>query len=135
MQTAITAQVQSESDLRASNHETSRLTDDNSTVVRYCHALLFVGLWVGLGIVLKLDPNAYLLAGVPLTIGFQLLVRRRPLSAMWVRQAPPFRLGRLGALLAVGLLIVPVKELSAPGSGLQVSTGRLTVLSSPLHVG
>jgi len=51
-------------------------------------APLFIALWMALGWTLKLDPNQYLLLGTPLTVIFQLFVNRRPLRAMWVRNAP-----------------------------------------------
>ena len=45
----------------------------------------FVAAWVGLGYVFPVSAEAYLLMGVPLTIAFQLLVRRRPVRELLVR--------------------------------------------------
>ena len=58
---------------------------------RLIEVTLAVGLWMALGIVLHLSVFTYLLLGLPLTAAFQLGVRRQPLRALWVREAPPFR--------------------------------------------
>jgi membrane protease YdiL (CAAX protease family) len=75
---------------------------------RWVDVLLFLGIWVAAGLVLRLSDNAYLLLGVPLTIAFQKVVRRAPILALWVRQAPPFRLGWRGRIAAALLAILPV---------------------------
>jgi membrane protease YdiL (CAAX protease family) len=62
---------------------------------------------MGIGFAMPTDTNAYLLLGVPLTLFFQLGIRRAPVRALWVREAPPFRLGWAGSLAAVGLAILP----------------------------
>jgi hypothetical protein len=56
---------------------------------RYIAVVLFVAAWMACGWLLRLDPNTYLVLGIPLTILFQWLVRRRPIQALWVREAPP----------------------------------------------
>jgi hypothetical protein len=75
---------------------------------------LFVGVWIALGYALRLPADPYLLLGIPLTLAFQLLVRRRPLRAAWVREAPRFRLSRQGWLVAAVLLVLPLYLLIAP---------------------
>ena len=78
---------------------------------RWAEGILFVAAWTGLGWALELDPNAYLLMGVPLTLAFQWYVRGLPTRAMWIRDVPSF--GRiwmiptvlLGALPAVFLVV------------------------------
>src|SRR5262249_26780270 len=55
--------------------------------------------------------NLYLLLGVPLLLVFQLIVRRQPLRALWVRQAPPFRLDGKGIAIAIVLMMVPLLNL------------------------
>jgi membrane protease YdiL (CAAX protease family) len=52
---------------------------------RPLEGLAFVAAWVGLGYLLPGSDEAYLLMGIPLTIAFQMLVRRRPLRELWVR--------------------------------------------------
>lgn len=66
-----------------------------------------VTLWMALGWLLSLDSYPDLLLGVPLTVLFQLGVRRQPLRALWVRQAPRFRLGWSNVMLALGFALLP----------------------------
>ena len=44
---------------------------------------------MALGFAFRLGAEAYLLLGIPITIAFQVLVVRRPLRSLWLRQAPP----------------------------------------------
>src|SRR5438132_4577502 len=74
---------------------------------RYAAVLGLVAFWMACGWLLRLEINAYVILGVPLTLLFQWAVRRRPLRALWVRDAPPFRLGWKGVVLAAALAIVP----------------------------
>src|SRR5260370_36312211 len=66
---------------------------------------------MALGWLLHLGPNPYLLLGVPITLAFQLLIRRQPLLALWVREAPPFRLTGKGIAIACALALLPLFEL------------------------
>lgn len=68
----------------------------------------FVAVWAVLGHVLRADSETYLLMGVPLTVAFQLLIRRRPLREFWVRDAPAFTLDRRGVALAGALMVTPL---------------------------
>lgn len=68
----------------------------------------FVAVWAALGYLLQVDSETYLLMGVPLTAAFQLLVRRRPLREVWVRDAAAFTLDRRGLFLAGALMVTPV---------------------------
>lgn len=86
--------------------------DETGTVLRYAQALLFVGVWAGIGYAFELDPNAYLLIGVPLTFAFQIGIRRRPIRQLWVRDGAAFRLNRVGILIALALLVMPVENLA-----------------------
>jgi membrane protease YdiL (CAAX protease family) len=74
---------------------------------RALEGLGFVGAWVALGYLFCPNDLAYLLLGVPLTIGFQTLVRRRPLRELWVQDATPFPLDRRGLVLAAVLVAAP----------------------------
>ena len=69
--------------------------------------------YVALGLGLHLEPDAYLLLGVPITLLFQALVRRRPVRALWLRDAPPLRLGRWATLLAALLAARPALTILA----------------------
>ncbi len=76
---------------------------------RAAEGAAFVGFWMMLGASLRLDANQYLLIGVPLTALFQLFVRRRPLRALWVRDAPSFALDRSTWRWIIFLAIVPAR--------------------------
>jgi len=78
-----------------------------SRLHRLLESTLFVAAWMGLGLALRLDANAYVLLGIPLTLAFQHFVRRTPISALWVRSAPPFGLRWAGVLIAVALMTFP----------------------------
>jgi hypothetical protein len=92
---------------------------------RYAEVTLFVAVWMALGRSLGWDDAVrYQLLGIPLTVGFQAWVRRAPIRALWVREAPGFPLDRYYALLALGLVVVPVWSVASAasrGSGSQVA--------------
>jgi membrane protease YdiL (CAAX protease family) len=79
------------------------------THVHYIQCIIFVGIWITLGFVLKLDPNSYLLTGIPLMLIFQVLIRKQPIHKMWVRDGSSFHLDKWGILLAVCFMIYPAK--------------------------
>jgi hypothetical protein len=83
-----------------------------SQIERRLVIVAFVALWMALGILLKLDANAYLLLGVPLTAGFQILVARRPIRALWVRDAPRIRVDRTWLLATGAFAALPLYELT-----------------------
>jgi membrane protease YdiL (CAAX protease family) len=73
---------------------------------RIVEVVVFVALWMGIGLRFRLDANAYLLLGIPLTAFFQLAVRRKPIRALWVRSAPAFCWdGRMFIALLVHMLV------------------------------
>jgi membrane protease YdiL (CAAX protease family) len=76
-------------------------------VRRVVEVVVFVAAWMALGWLLGVDPNGYLLLGIPLTLVFQLLVRRRPVRELWVRDGDRFALDRVAVLVAVLLMVVP----------------------------
>lgn len=78
-----------------------------SQVRRAIEITAAVGIWIALGITLHLSVNAYLLLGIPLTAGFQWVVRREPLRALWLRDAPPLRLDAAGWVIAALLAAYP----------------------------
>ena len=78
---------------------------------KYIEVLAFVALWMALGWIFHLDTNSYLLIGVPLVVLFQRFVRRRPLRQLWVRDAAAFRLGLVGSIIAVLLILAPGYDL------------------------
>ncbi len=74
---------------------------------RALEATTFVGLWVAAGYLLPVSSNGYLLLGIPLTIAFQVLVRRRPLRELFAAGTDRFRLDRPSAAFAAILAAVP----------------------------
>src|SRR4029078_12553925 len=60
-------------------------------IARAVVATLVIGGYMALGIAFRLGAEAYLLLGIPITIGFQVLVVRRPLRSLWLRAAPAVR--------------------------------------------
>lgn len=89
--------------------ETVRAPGTTGRARRLVEGTAFVGVWIALGYLLPIDGNTYLLLGVPLTVAFQLGVRRRPLRELWLRGAGSrFRLDRVGVALAVALAVTPV---------------------------
>lgn len=75
--------------------------------VRSVVATLVIGGYIALGFALGLNADAYLLLGIPITIGFQALVVRRPLRELWLRGAPPVSLTPRSALAVAVIAIVP----------------------------
>lgn len=74
---------------------------------RVLEAIAFVAVWVTAGYLLPVDANGYLLLGIPLTAGFQLLVRRRPLRELFAAGTTRFALGARGIALGAALAVVP----------------------------
>jgi hypothetical protein len=104
-----------------------------SQIERRLVIVAFVSLWMALGWLLRLDANAYLLLGVPLTAGFQILVARRPIRALWVRDAPRLRVDRTWLLTTGALAALPLYELSQSYRAGWVVTGWFicAVLGAP----
>lgn len=70
-------------------------------------ATLVIAAWMAIGSAFALSADAYLLLGVPITIGFQVLVVRRPLRTLWVRAAPPLALTPRWVVLVSVVAIAP----------------------------
>lgn len=66
---------------------------------------------MAIGWVFRLGGDSYLVAGVPLVVMFQLVVRKEPLVTLWIRDAEHFRLNVLGIILGLGLAILPTVRL------------------------
>jgi membrane protease YdiL (CAAX protease family) len=68
-------------------------------------ATLMIGGYMALGFALALSAEGYLLLGIPIAIAFQVLVVRRPLRALWLRDAPPmtFTARSIVAIVVVGI--------------------------------
>jgi hypothetical protein len=82
-----------------------------STFISYVQVFLFVAVYVAIGYSLHLNANAYLLIGIPLMIAFQLVIRKKPLHQLWIRDNETFRLNKLGVMLGLCFLIFPATEI------------------------
>jgi hypothetical protein len=78
---------------------------------RMVEAAAAVAVWISIGVAFHLSADGYLLLGIPLTAAFQWGVRRQPLRALWVRDAPAFRMGMGGWGLAGALAVYPGYQL------------------------
>jgi membrane protease YdiL (CAAX protease family) len=87
--------------------DASQGTPGSGLIRRWVEALAFVGVWIASGELLDMSANAYLLFGIPLTAGFQLLVRKKPIKDLWVRGGPGLSLRTVSLKLAIPLAIVP----------------------------
>jgi hypothetical protein len=78
------------------------------------------------GLLLDMSSHTYLVFGIPLTAGFQLFVRKRPIKDLWVRGGPPLSLRSVSLKLALLLAIYPfvwlVQLVIGVVSGLEVDT-------------
>lgn len=72
---------------------------------------LFVALYISIGYAIKMDPDVYLILGIPLTVCFQLLIRRQPLHRLWLRDGQRFRLARWHYALVALFIIEPARQL------------------------
>ncbi len=82
-----------------------------SQPVRIFIASAIVGFWMSLGWLLRLDPNSYLLVGIPLLLIFQLFIARRPVTELWLKTNSSFRLSWWGLLAAALFMTYPVISL------------------------
>ena len=76
-------------------HETGETatTKPVSRARRMLEGLAFVAGWVAIGYAFDLGKTlnrqcVYLLIGIPITVVFQLVIRKRPLRELWVRSGP-----------------------------------------------
>ena len=74
---------------------------------RNIEAAAFVAVWMVAGYLLPISSNGYLLLGVPLTVIFQVVVRRRPLRQLYSSNPTRARLDRSGVMVAGVLALVP----------------------------
>ena len=92
--------------------ETSRESPETGLIRRWVDVLVFVGGWIAAGLLLEMSPQAYLVLGIPLTAGFQLFVRKRPIKDLWARGGPGLSLRTVSLKLAILLAIVPFVNLA-----------------------
>lgn len=81
-------------------------TGASSRVRRMVEVTLFVAAWIAIGLLLHLNAPRYQLVGIPLTVAFQLLIRRRPIRQLWVREGPPLRLTPASVVIGAVLIVL-----------------------------
>ena len=74
---------------------------------RIIEASVFIGVWMVAGWLLPISSNGYLLLGIPLTVVFQLLVRRRPLRELYTAGPVRGTLEKRGMAIAAVLAVIP----------------------------
>jgi hypothetical protein len=93
---------------RSTIHDRSVTPARDARRRRLLEGTAFVVVWMALGYAFPGNDLVYLLMGVPLTVGFQVLVRQRPLRELWVRDSTRFTLDRRGLVLASLLVVAPI---------------------------
>lgn len=77
---------------------------------RYVESAAFVAIYITIGVVFKLNPNLYLLLGIPLMLVFQHFICRKPFYQLWVKDATGFRFNMVGIITAIVIAVYPAKE-------------------------
>src|ERR687886_102203 len=108
--------------------EASRRSSETGLIRRWVEVLAFVGVWIATGKLLDMSTNAYLLFGIPLTAGFQLFVRKRPIKDLWVREGPGLSLRAVSLKLASLLAIAPFVHPIGGGLGPDALVGAESLL-------
>ncbi|MFZ0158472.1 MAG: CPBP family glutamic-type intramembrane protease [Kineosporiaceae bacterium] len=80
---------------------------DASPRRRAVEAIAFVAVWMAAGYLLPISSDGYLLLGIPLTVAFQLLVRRRPLRELFAPATSRFAWDRTALAMAAALALLP----------------------------
>jgi len=95
---------------------TTSLTVDTERRRPFAIVTVVVVVYIAAGQVLGLGPTAYVLLGLPVTIAFQVVVARRSIRALWLREAPLLRIDRtlivFGTLLAAPSLAAGIVALT-----------------------
>jgi membrane protease YdiL (CAAX protease family) len=90
-------------------------------------------LYIAAGELLALGPTAYVLLGLPITAAFQVFVARRPIRALWLRDAPAMRFDPtlivLGAILAAVSVVTVIVGI-ANGNLLTILSGLAVTLGA-----
>ena len=79
---------------------------NRAIIRRYIISAVFVAAWVFCGWIFRLGTVSYCLIGIPFVVAFQLVICRRPVHQLWVRDAESFYLDRIGIMLAIASIAV-----------------------------
>lgn len=91
---------------------------------RYFACAAFVLSWMLIHFELKLSPLVGQCVGLPLVLGFQLFVARRPIWKLWAFDSPDFHLRRPFLILAVVLLVFACILVSLASGSVLASTNQ-----------
>jgi len=80
---------------------------DASQRRRAAEAIAFVAVWMAAGYLLPISSDGYLLLGIPLTVAFQLSVRRRPLRELFAPSTSRFAWDGKALAMAAALALLP----------------------------
>ncbi len=80
---------------------------DASQRRRATEAIGFVAVWMAAGYLLPVSSDGYLLLGIPLTVAFQLFVRRRPLRDLFAPSRSRFAWDGKALAMAAALALLP----------------------------
>ncbi len=83
-----------------------------SQEIRFLKVVTAIIIWMTLGSLFNLDPESYMLVGVPITILFQLIVARRPLLQLWLHPSFPIKWSAWIYPVALTLALPPTILLS-----------------------
>lgn len=72
----------------------------------YIISAVFIAAWVACGRLFQLGAVSYSLIGMPFVAAFQLVICRRPIYQLWVRDAENFGLDKFGFIFAIALIAV-----------------------------
>jgi len=95
---------------------------------RYTVCAIFIAVWMICGWCLPQGTDIYLFLGIPLVMVFQLVIARRPIQQLWVRDGGAFRLDRIGVGLAAVLMLVPAVNLMKNWHSLKIELGFVCAL-------
>jgi membrane protease YdiL (CAAX protease family) len=90
---------------------------------RWVEVIAFVGVWIAAGKLLHMSSTVYLLFGIPLTAGFQLLVRKKPIKDLWVRGGPGITLRAVSLRVAIVAAVLAIDPLYRLISGIAKEDG------------
>jgi len=78
---------------------------------RFLEVTAAIALWMAISLTLHLSLSEHLLVGIPLTVAFQLGVRRQPLRALWIRDGGIARVDATTLAIAAVVALYPAYQL------------------------
>lgn len=79
--------------------------------MKYIQITIFIIIYISLGFLLKLDGNQYLLIGIPLSLIFQVFVRKKSIKSAWLRTDEKFDFNYKSILYIILFCIYPCYQI------------------------